>query len=308
MARYVIENPGQPDQIDVWCDQPQFIKNEQGKNTNVIKTDDEGRQIYRRCVCRSIDKDSADALNQKIGDTTRLVQEFDSLKTVVQDRHTSTQSTINDFSNALENEVTVRAQNDLVLQTNIDTTNGSIAEFKNNYKVNVGVGLPVTDKQYATSILGRVSKIEDKLSTDSKGTFATKTFVVEKTNAILNNANTALDLSNRALDASNNTSTQVESLSSSMSVLNASVQRFEPRLKALESNSDIGTVTAKLGELESKDTSQDTSIQANANEIEQLKARCEALEKFISRITNQSISFDNESYDVVVLAPEEPEE
>ena len=86
------------------------------------------------------------------------------------------------------------------------------------------------------------------------------------------------------------------------------MQRFEPRLQALESNSDIGTVTAKLGELEAKNTSQDTSIQANTNEIEQLKARCEALEKFISRITNQSISFDNESYDVVVLAPEEPEE
>lgn len=287
MARYVIENPGMPDQVDVWWDQPQFIKDDHGRNTNVIKTDDEGRQIYRRCVCRSIDKALADSLNERFGNTSELVQEFDSLKVVVQDRHTSVQETINDFNNALDNETTVRANNDLTLQSNIDATNGSLNEFKDNYKVNVGVGLPVTDKGYANSIIGRVSRIEDKLSTDSRGTFATKTFVLEKTNAVTSDASTALDAANSAKTAVENISTTANILTATVNSLDTTVKTFDSRLQALEGNSEIGVVTAKL---------------------QRLEARCDTLEKFISRIINQNVTFDNESYDVVVLTPEEPGE
>lgn len=281
MARYVIENPSKPDQVDVWWDQPQFIKDAHGKNTNVIRTDDEGRQIYRRCVCRSIDKALADSLNERFGNTSELVQEFDSLKAVVQDRHTSVQETINDFNNALENEITVRANNDLALQSNIDTTNGSLNELKDNYKVNVGVGLRVTDKEYANSVLGRVSKLEDKLSTDSRGTFATKTFVMEKINAANATGNNALDIANSNKAAIEIVNASHNILTSTVNSLNNTVSTFDSRLEAAENR---------------------------ANEIEELKARCDALEKFISRITNQNITFDGESYDVVVLAPEEPEE
>lgn len=279
MARYVIENPSKPDQVDVWWDQPQFIKDAHGKNTNVIRTDDEGRQIYRRCVCRSIDKALADSLNERFGNTSELVQEFDSLKAVVQDRHTSVQETINDFNNALENEITVRANNDLALQSNIDTTNGSLNELKDNYKVNVGVGLRVTDKEYANSVLGRVSKLEDKLSTDSRGTFATKTFVMEKINAANATGNNALDIANSNKAAIEIVNASHNILTSTVNSLNNTVSTFDSRLEAAENR---------------------------ANEIEELKARCDALEKFISRITNQNITFDGESYDVVVLAPEEP--
>ena len=281
MARYVIENPSKPDQVDVWWDQPQFIKDAHGKNTNVIRTDDEGRQIYRRCVCRSIDKTLADSLNERFGNTSELVQEFDSLKAVVQDRHTSVQETINDFNNALENEITVRANNDLALQSNIDTTNGSLNELKDNYKVNVGVGLRVTDKEYANSVLGRVSKLEDKLSTDSRGTFATKTFVMEKINAANATGNNALDIANSNKAAIEIVNASHNILTSTVNSLNNTVSTFDSRLEAAENR---------------------------ANEIEELKARCDALEKFISRITNQNITFDGESYDVVVLAPEEPGE
>ena len=281
MARYVIENPSKPDQVDVWWDQPQFIKDAHGKNTNVIRTDDEGRQIYRRCVCRSIDKALADSLNERFGNTSELVQEFDSLKAVVQDRHTSVQETINDFNNALENEITVRANNDLALQSNIDTTNGSLNELKDNYKVNVGVGLRVTDKEYANSVLGRVSKLEDKLSTDSRGTFATKTFVMEKINAANATGNNALDIANSNKAAIEIVNASHNILTSTVNSLNNTVSTFDSRLEAAENR---------------------------ANEIEELKARCDALEKFISRITNQNITFDGESYDVVVLAPEELEE
>lgn len=281
MARYVIENPSKPDQVDVWWDQPQFIKDAHGKNTNVIRTDDEGRQIYRRCVCRSIDKALADSLNERFGNTSELVQEFDSLKAVVQDRHTSVQETINDFNNALENEITVRANNDLALQANIDTTNGSLNELKDNYKVNVGVGLRVTDKEYANSVLGRVSKLEDKLSTDSRGTFATKTFVMEKINAANATGNNALDIANSNKAAIEIVNASHNILTSTVNSLNNTVSTFDSRLEAAENR---------------------------ANEIEELKARCDALEKFISRITNQNITFDGESYDVVVLAPEEPGE
>lgn len=281
MARYVIENPSKPDQVDVWWDQPQFIKDAHGKNTNVIRTDDEGRQIYRRCVCRSIDKALADSLNKRFGNTSELVQEFDSLKAVVQDRHTSVQETINDFNNALENEITVRANNDLALQSNIDTTNGSLNELKDNYKVNVGVGLRVTDKEYANSVLGRVSKIEDKLSTDSRGTFATKTFVMEKINAANATGNNALDIANSNKAAIEIVNASHNILTSTVNSLNNTVSTFDSRLEAAENR---------------------------ASEIEELKARCDALEKFISRITNQNITFDGESYDVVVLAPEEPGE
>lgn len=281
MARYVIENPSKPDQVDVWWDQPQFIKDDHGKNTNVIRTDDEGRQIYRRCVCRSIDKALADSLNERFGNTSELVQEFDSLKAVVQDRHSSIQETIRDFNNALENEITVRANNDLALQSNIDTTNGSLNELKDNYKVNVGVGLRVTDKEYANSVLGRVSKLEDKLSTDSRGTFATKTFVMEKINAANATGNSALDLANSNKNAIEIVNASHNILTSTVNSLNNTVSTFDSRLEAAENST---------------------------SEIEQLKARCDALEKFISRITNQSITFDGESYDVVVLAPEEPEE
>lgn len=281
MARYVIENPSKPDQVDVWWDQPQFIKDDHGKNTNVIRTDDEGRQIYRRCVCRSIDKALADSLNERFGNTSELVQEFDSLKAVVQDRHTSVQETINDFNNALENEITVRANNDLALQSNIDTTNGSLNELKDNYKVNVGVGLRVTDKEYANSVLGRVSKLEDKLSTDSRGTFATKTFVMEKINAANATGNSALDLANSNKSAIEIVNASHNILTSTVNSLNNTVSTFDSRLEAAENR---------------------------ASEIEELKARCDALEKFISRITNQNITFDGESYDVVVLAPEEPGE
>ena len=279
MARYVIENPSKPDQVDVWWDQPQFIKDAHGKNTNVIRTDDEGRQIYRRCVCRSIDKALADSLNERFGNTSELVQEFDSLKAVVQDRHTSVQETINDFNNALENEITVRANNDLALQSNIDTTNGSLNELKDDYKVNVGVGLRVTDKEYANSVLGRVSKLEDKLSTDSRGTFATKTFVMEKINAANATGNNALDIANSNKAAIEIVNASHNILTSTVNSLNNTVSTFDSRLEAAENR---------------------------ANEIEELKARCDALEKFISRITNQNITFDGESYDVVVLAPEEP--
>lgn len=279
MARYVIENPSKPDQVDVWWDQPQFIKDAHGKNTNVIRTDDEGRQIYRRCVCRSIDKALADSLNERFGNTSELVQEFDSLKAVVQDRHTSVQETINDFNNALENEITVRANNDLALQSNIDTTNGSLNELKDNYKVNVGVGLRVTDKEYANSVLGRVSKLEDKLSTDSRGTFATKTFVMEKINAANATGNNALDIANSNKAAIEIVNASHNILTSTVNSLNNTVSTFDSRLEGVENR---------------------------ANEIEELKARCDALEKFISRITNQNITFDGESYDVVVLAPEEP--
>lgn len=281
MARYVIENPSKPDQVDVWWDQPQFIKDAHGKNTNVIRTDDEGRQIYRRCVCRSIDKALADSLNERFGNTSELVQEFDSLKAVVQDRHTSVQETINDFNNALENEITVRANNDLALQSNIDTTNGSLNELKDDYKVNVGVGLRVTDKEYANSVLGRVSKLEDKLSTDSRGTFATKTFVMEKINAANATGNNALDIANSNKAAIEIVNASHNILTSTVNSLNNTVSTFDSRLEAAENR---------------------------ANEIEELKARCDALEKFISRITNQNITFDGESYDVVVLAPEEPGE
>lgn len=281
MARYVIENPSKPDQVDVWWDQPQFIKDAHGKNTNVIRTDDEGRQIYRRCVCRSIDKALADSLNERFGNTSELVQEFDSLKAVVQDRHTSVQETINDFNNALENEITVRANNDLALQSNIDTTNGSLNELKDDYKVNVGVGLRVTDKEYANSVLGRVSKLEDKLSTDSRGTFATKTFVMEKINAANATGNNALDIANSNKAAIEIVNASHNILTSTVNSLNNTVSTFDSRLEGVENR---------------------------ANEIEELKARCDALEKFISRITNQNITFDGESYDVVVLAPEEPEE
>lgn len=281
MARYVIENPSKPDQVDVWWDQPQFIKDAHGKNTNVIRTDDEGRQIYRRCVCRSIDKALADSLNERFGNTSELVQEFDSLKAVVQDRHTSVQETINDFNNALENEITVRANNDLALQANIDTTNGSLNELKDDYKVNVGVGLRVTDKEYANSVLGRVSKLEDKLSTDSRGTFATKTFVMEKINAANATGNNALDIANSNKAAIEIVNASHNILTSTVNSLNNTVSTFDSRLEGVENR---------------------------ANEIEELKARCDALEKFISRITNQNITFDGESYDVVVLAPEEPEE
>ena len=281
MARYVIENPSKPDQVDVWWDQPQFIKDAHGKNTNVIRTDDEGRQIYRRCVCRSIDKALADSLNERFGNTSELVQEFDSLKAVVQDRHTSVQETINDFNNALENEITVRANNDLALQSNIDTTNGSLNELKDNYKVNVGVGLKVTDKEYANSVLGRVSKLEDKLSTDSRGTFATKTFVMEKINAANATGNNALDIANSNKAAIEIVNASHNILTSTVNSLNNTVSTFDSRLEGVENR---------------------------ANEIEELKARCDALEKFISRITNQNITFDGESYDVVVLAPEEPGE
>ena len=281
MARYVIENPSKPDQVDVWWDQPQFIKDAHGKNTNVIRTDDEGRQIYRRCVCRSIDKALADSLNERFGNTSELVQEFDSLKAVVQDRHTSVQETINDFNNALENEITVRANNDLALQANIDTTNGSLNELKDNYKVNVGVGLRVTDKEYANSVLGRVSKLEDKLSTDSRGTFATKTFVMEKINAANATGNNALDIANSNKAAIEIVNASHNILTSTVNSLNNTVSTFDSRLEGVENR---------------------------ANEIEELKARCDALEKFISRITNQNITFDGESYDVVVLAPEEPGE
>ena len=281
MARYVIENPSKPDQVDVWWDQPQFIKDAHGKNTNVIRTDDEGRQIYRRCVCRSIDKALADSLNERFGNTSELVQEFDSLKAVVQDRHTSVQETINDFNNALENEITVRANNDLALQANIDTTNGSLNELKDDYKVNVGVGLKVTDKEYANSVLGRVSKLEDKLSTDSRGTFATKTFVMEKINAANATGNNALDIANSNKAAIEIVNASHNILTSTVNSLNNTVSTFDSRLEAAENR---------------------------ANEIEELKARCDALEKFISRITNQNITFDGESYDVVVLAPEEPGE
>lgn len=281
MARYVIENPSKPDQVDVWWDQPQFIKDAHGKNTNVIRTDDEGRQIYRRCVCRSIDKALADSLNERFGNTSELVQEFDSLKAVVQDRHTSVQETINDFNNALENEITVRANNDLALQSNIDTTNGSLNELKDDYKVNVGVGLRVTDKEYANSVLGRVSKLEDKLSTDSRGTFATKTFVMEKINAANATGNNALDIANSNKAAIEIVNASHNILTSTVNSLNNTVSTFDSRLEAAENR---------------------------ASEIEELKARCDALEKFISRITNQNITFDGESYDVVVLAPEEPEE
>ena len=281
MARYVIENPSKPDQVDVWWDQPQFIKDAHGKNTNVIRTDDEGRQIYRRCVCRSIDKALADSLNERFGNTSELVQEFDSLKAVVQDRHTSVQETINDFNNALENEITVRANNDLALQANIDTTNGSLNELKDDYKVNVGVGLRVTDKEYANSVLGRVSKLEDKLSTDSRGTFATKTFVMEKINAANATGNNALDIANSNKAAIEIVNASHNILTSTVNSLNNTVSTFDSRLEAAENR---------------------------ANEIEELKARCDALEKFISRITNQNITFDGESYDVVVLAPEELEE
>ena len=281
MARYVIENPSKPDQVDVWWDQPQFIKDDHGKNTNVIRTDDEGRQIYRRCVCRSIDKALADSLNERFGNTSELVQEFDSLKAVVQDRHTSVQETINDFNNALENEITVRANNDLALQSNIDTTNGSLNELKDNYKVNVGVGLRVTDKEYANSVLGRVSKLEDKLSTDSRGTFATKTFVMEKINAANATGNNALDIANSNKAAIEIVNASHNILTSTVNSLNNTVSTFDSRLEAAENR---------------------------ASEIEELKARCDALEKFISRITNQNITFDGESYDVVVLAPEEPGE
>lgn len=279
MARYVIENPSKPDQVDVWWDQPQFIKDAHGKNTNVIRTDDEGRQIYRRCVCRSIDKALADSLNERFGNTSELVQEFDSLKAVVQDRHTSVQETINDFNNALENEITVRANNDLALQSNIDTTNGSLNELKDDYKVNVGVGLRVTDKEYANSVLGRVSKLEDKLSTDSRGTFATKTFVMEKINAANATGNNALDIANSNKAAIEIVNASHNILTSTVNSLNNTVSTFDSRLEGVENR---------------------------ANEIEELKARCDALEKFISRITNQNITFDGESYDVVVLAPEEP--
>ena len=281
MARYVIENPSKPDQVDVWWDQPQFIKDAHGKNTNVIRTDDEGRQIYRRCVCRSIDKALADSLNERFGNTSELVQEFDSLKAVVQDRHTSVQETINDFNNALENEITVRANNDLALQANIDTTNGSLNKLKDDYKVNVGVGLKVTDKEYANSVLGRVSKLEDKLSTDSRGTFATKTFVMEKINAANATGNNALDIANSNKAAIEIVNASHNILTSTVNSLNNTVSTFDSRLEGVENR---------------------------ANEIEELKARCDALEKFISRITNQNITFDGESYDVVVLAPEEPEE
>ena len=281
MARYVIENPSKPDQVDVWWDQPQFIKDDHGKNTNVIRTDDEGRQIYRRCVCRSIDKALADSLNERFGNTSELVQEFDSLKAVVQDRHTSIQETINDFNNALENEITVRANNDLALQSNIDTTNGSLNELKDNYKVNVGVGLRITDKEYANSVLGRVSKLEDKLSTDSRGTFATKTFVMEKINAANATGNNALDIANSNKAAIEIVNASHNILTSTVNSLNNTVSTFDSRLEAAENR---------------------------ASEIEELKARCDALEKFISRITNQNITFDGESYDVVVLAPEEPGE
>ena len=281
MARYVIENPSKPDQVDVWWDQPQFIKDAHGKNTNVIRTDDEGRQIYRRCVCRSIDKALADSLNERFGNTSELVQEFDSLKAVVQDRHTSVQETFNDFNNALENEITVRANNDLALQSNIDTTNGSLNELKDDYKVNVGVGLKVTDKEYANSVLGRVSKLEDKLSTDSRGTFATKTFVMEKINAANATGNNALDIANSNKAAIEIVNASHNILTSTVNSLNNTVSTFDSRLEAAENR---------------------------ANEIEELKARCDALEKFISRITNQNITFDGESYDVVVLAPEEPGE
>lgn len=279
MARYVIENPSKPDQVDVWWDQPQFIKDAHGKNTNVIRTDDEGRQIYRRCVCRSIDKALADSLNERFGNTSELVQEFDSLKAVVQDRHTSVQETINDFNNALENEITVRANNDLALQSNIDTTNGSLNELKDDYKVNVGVGLRVTDKEYANSVLGRVSKLEDKLSTDSRGTFATKTFVMEKINAANATGNNALDIANSNKAAIEIVNASHNILTSTVNSLNNTISTFDSRLEGVENR---------------------------ANEIEELKARCDALEKFISRITNQNITFDGESYDVVVLAPEEP--
>ena len=281
MARYVIENPSKPDQVDVWWDQPQFIKDAHGKNTNVIRTDDEGRQIYRRCVCRSIDKALADSLNERFGNTSELVQEFDSLKAVVQDRHTSVQETINDFNNALENEITVRANNDLALQSNIDTTNGSLNELKDDYKVNVGVGLRVTDKEYANSVLGRVSKLEDKLSTDSRGTFATKTFVMEKINAANATGNNALDIANSNKAAIEIVNASHNILTSTVNSLNNTISTFDSRLEGVENR---------------------------ANEIEELKARCDALEKFISRITNQNITFDGESYDVVVLAPEEPGE
>ena len=281
MARYVIENPSKPDQVDVWWDQPQFIKDAHGKNTNVIRTDDEGRQIYRRCVCRSIDKALADSLNERFGNTSELVQEFDSLKAVVQDRHTSVQETINDFNNALENEITVRANNDLALQANIDTTNGSLNKLKDDYKVNVGVGLKVTDKEYANSVLGRVSKLEDKLSTDSRGTFATKTFVMEKINAANATGNNALDIANSNKAAIEIVNASHNILTSTVNSLNNTVSTFDSRLEGVENR---------------------------ANEIEELKARCDALEKFISRITNQNITFDGESYDVVVLAPEESEE
>ena len=279
MARYVIENPSKPDQVDVWWDQPQFIKDAHGKNTNVIRTDDEGRQIYRRCVCRSIDKALADSLNERFGNTSELVQEFDSLKAVVQDRHTSVQETINDFNNALENEITVRANNDLALQANIDTTNGSLNKLKDDYKVNVGVGLKVTDKEYANSVLGRVSKLEDKLSTDSRGTFATKTFVMEKINAANATGNNALDIANSNKAAIEIVNASHNILTSTVNSLNNTISTFDSRLEGVENR---------------------------ANEIEELKARCDALEKFISRITNQNITFDGESYDVVVLAPEEP--
>ena len=281
MARYVIENPSKPDQVDVWWDQPQFIKDAHGKNTNVIRTDDEGRQIYRRCVCRSIDKALADSLNERFGNTSELVQEFDSLKAVVQDRHTSVQETINDFNNALENEITVRANNDLALQANIDTTNGSLNELKDDYKVNVGVGLRVTDKEYANSVLGRVSKLEDKLSTDSRGTFATKTFVMEKINAANATGNNALDIANSNKAAIEIVNASHNILTSTVNSLNNTVSTFDSRLEGVENR---------------------------ANELEELKARCDALEKFISRITNQNITFDGESYDVVVLAPEVPGE
>ena len=281
MARYVIENPSKPDQVDIWWDQPQFIKDAHGKNTNVIRTDDEGRQIYRRCVCRSIDKALADSLNERFGKTSELVQEFDSLKAVVQDRHTSVQETFNDFNNALENEITVRANNDLALQANIDTTNGSLNKLKDDYKVNVGVGLKVTDKEYANSVLGRVSKLEDKLSTDSRGTFATKTFVMEKINAANATGNNALDIANSNKAAIEIVNASHNILTSTVNSLNNTVSTFDSRLEGVENR---------------------------ANEIEELKARCDALEKFISRITNQNITFDGESYDVVVLAPEEPEE
>ena len=281
MARYVIENPSKPDQVDVWWDQPQFIKDAHGKNTNVIRTDDEGRQIYRRCVCRSIDKALADSLNERFGNTSELVQEFDSLKAVVQDRHTSVQETINDFNNALENEITVRANNDLALQANIDTTNGSLNELKDDYKVNVGVGLRVTDKEYANSVLGRVSKLEDKLSTDSRGTFATKTFVMEKINAANATGNNALDIANSNKAAIEIVNASHNILTSTVNSLNNTISTFDSRLEGVENR---------------------------ANELEELKARCDALEKFISRITNQNITFDGESYDVVVLAPEEPGE
>lgn len=281
MARYVIENPSKPDQVDVWWDQPQFIKDDHGKNTNVIRTDDEGRQIYRRCVCRSIDKALADSLNERFGNTSELVQEFDSLKAVVQDRHTSVQEAISDFNNALENEITVRANNDLALQTNIDATNGSLNELKDDYKTNVGIGLPVTDKGYANSVLGRVSRLEDKLSTDSRGTFATKTFVMEKINAANATGNSALDIANSNKAAIEIVNASHNILTSTVNSLNNTVSTFDSRLEAAENR---------------------------ASEIEELKARCDALEKFISRITNQNITFDGESYDVVVLAPEEPGE